>query len=1385
MKRFPGFRVCVRTATMTVTLLVVMLAATVADAANGSLYMPQATDPHGEIWLNGSLGGHLWLADVLHGFCRMDVDPATGAVTISSATNACAHPGQKPSQPTLDPIQNPDGTFYVYSCDWATQSQGCYRMTYSPTTETIQLTELLAPGRFPIDIKPFATALGRADHKLYVSSDLSGNIYRYTVPNDPSVGNQTVEVVGVSNDGKRIRAITFACWDPLRAQRGLPSCAQMAASGDATPDLVIAQTTTVDVILNAETCQSTVAGCPAVPTSVLVTSPMGLYTQPGKPDVIYVTDSPATTSQIIRYTISTNVQDSYSNFGTLPDGTLAQYSFMFSVTVAADGTMYAGDDPSAGATSFNGRIWRIPAGSPPDALGSPGVPAPPPAPPALKTSFEYGTGVTLPNDGVWMGSHLWMADGVAGFCRVDVNPSTGMGALNTSVCSLATKQPGQPAFDSANNLVYLPDATSKSVGVIRLQFDPAGTVCGAPETVCNPVTMAPSQGLDGQRADAAAIDPTTGTVYVGFLARNSTAPAQIARILNPSGPVANQNVEFVANTTRQKPVFGLGFIGGDLWVGDNGGVEWLPNIKTCQPGGCGTVLVLNTAGPRGFAIDGKRYLYLAAPIVPLGGALLPPGSITTVVQRLDTTTGDVFPFSSTATFPDGTTGPYFVVDSLTLDPVGNLFVADDPNSGGLPPGQGRVFEINSGGRLATVAITSKPGNPTNNTRPSFGFSSAQPGVGFQCSLTPSGTADVYAACASPATFGPLADGSYTFKVVATDATGATTSAPAAYTFSVDTVAPVLTITSAPASPTTSTGPMFSFGSTKTVNFQCALTTAATPTYSPCASGPATTGATTYSAQADGVYTFSVIGTDAAGNVSQPATRGLTIDTVAPVISASPPPGLYASALSVSLNASEPATIHYTVDGTTPTAASPVYSTPITIAGNTTLAYFGVDLAGNVSSVVSVQYQIGSLTISSSPASPTNNNRPTFNFTSPVVGATYQCSLTTGAAVFTACTSPISYPAQPDGTYTFTVQGVDPAGASIGVVSTRLVLDTVPPAVPLLTQNPSNPTGSSTALFGFTSEPGATFKCSLVLSTAATNFGTCTSPATYGPLADGTYTFQVSATDLAGNVSQPNVYTFAVAALAPPSTTAPAPALTGLTTALASTSVTRTNSGPITASTTSVPVVLSWTGTACVSAIVNCNVDHYVLQESINGAAFTAVALPSPTATSVRLNLKPSPTNNSVPATTYRFQVQAVDIYGNIGPFNSAAAFTVPDTDNSFNSSFAGSWSGVNLSTAFGGSVQESTVSGATANPSNPQSATSFGVVSTLGPDRGKAQIMVDGMLMATIDLYAPTQTTAQVVWAINGLSPSTTHQVQFVSTGSRNSASTSTRVDYDAILALQ
>src|SRR5690606_19894383 len=74
-------------------------------------------------------------------------------------------------------------------------------------------------------------------------------------------------------------------------------------------------------------------------------------------------------------------------------------------------------------------------------------------------------------------------------------------------------------------------------------------------------------------------------------------------------------------------------------------------------------------------------------------------------------------------------------------------------------------------------------------------------------------------------------------------------------------------------------------------------------------------------------------------------------------SATPKGGTYSSAQSVTLSANEPATIRYTTNGSNPTMSSPTYSTPINIGANTTLKFFGVDTAGNASTVVTETYVI--------------------------------------------------------------------------------------------------------------------------------------------------------------------------------------------------------------------------------------------------------------------------------------------------------------------------------------------------------------------------------------------------------------------------------------------
>jgi FtsP/CotA-like multicopper oxidase with cupredoxin domain len=95
-----------------------------------------------------------------------------------------------------------------------------------------------------------------------------------------------------------------------------------------------------------------------------------------------------------------------------------------------------------------------------------------------------------------------------------------------------------------------------------------------------------------------------------------------------------------------------------------------------------------------------------------------------------------------------------------------------------------------------------------------------------------------------------------------------------------------------------------------------------------------------------------------GNLYAPVTSTITMNSVAPVTTAGPIPGVYSSApVLVTLTADGPATIYYTVDGTTPTISSTVYTTPISVSATTTIRYFAVDTAGNVETVKSGTWTI--------------------------------------------------------------------------------------------------------------------------------------------------------------------------------------------------------------------------------------------------------------------------------------------------------------------------------------------------------------------------------------------------------------------------------------------
>ena len=108
---------------------------------------------------------------------------------------------------------------------------------------------------------------------------------------------------------------------------------------------------------------------------------------------------------------------------------------------------------------------------------------------------------------------------------------------------------------------------------------------------------------------------------------------------------------------------------------------------------------------------------------------------------------------------------------------------------------------------------------------------------------------------------------------------------------------------------------------------------------------------------EGTTTLEFIAVDTAGNISNTVTRTYTIDTIPPTANDNLTSGQYNTSQNISLSRSEVGTIYYTIDGSTPTNKSNIYTDPIPITTNTTLKYLAIDLAGNQSPIYTENYNI--------------------------------------------------------------------------------------------------------------------------------------------------------------------------------------------------------------------------------------------------------------------------------------------------------------------------------------------------------------------------------------------------------------------------------------------
>ena len=456
----------------------------------------------------------------------------------------------------------------------------------------------------------------------------------------------------------------------------------------------------------------------------------------------------------------------------------------------------------------------------------------------------------------------------------------------------------------------------------------------------------------------------------------------------------------------------------------------------------------------------------------------------------------------------------------------HTFFAAATSSAGLTDPVGATYTWLVETTPPTVTITNASSLPTltNQTSINFQFTAQDlSATSYTCSLDGAAAA----ACTSPQGYSGLAQGTHNFSVSATDGAGNVSPGPATFQWTINLTPPTVQFTDVnpSASLTNSTTMTVAFGASESATFTCSQDGAS---YTAC------TSPTTMSGLLDGQHSFDVIATDLAGNVSQPATLLWTVDTVPPVITlgqVTPLPGLTnATVIAANFTASEQVAFACTLDGASQVCVSPFTAT-ISTAGPHELDIVATDQAGNVSQPVTVDWTMD-YTI---PQLAWGTVQPPGQY---INTTTLSATVTSNEAVTLACalndvalpdqtSSPIGLSGLTEGSYTLQATGTDLAGNVGSPISYSFVVMLTPPTVTISETAPAL-SNQTTNVITFSADETTTFTC----NQDGAGFAACTSPAMLSGLANGQHTFQVQATDLAGNQSQIAVVTWTVDTVPP-------------------------------------------------------------------------------------------------------------------------------------------------------------------------------------------------------------------------------------------------------------
>ena len=380
---------------------------------------------------------------------------------------------------------------------------------------------------------------------------------------------------------------------------------------------------------------------------------------------------------------------------------------------------------------------------------------------ATVTGTLVTNNLTRPGGGAFLpggGGHFWVSDGVLGLC--ETVPAT----FSVTKCNGGAKG-GQVVFDSAKNLVYVADTSTKTNQVMRFPYTAATDGLGGATTLQVPNPTAVGGGVGGGRADAIAL--TTGPdgaerLYVSYI-----KSGDVMQVLNPSGKdknglVVTPAVTKVGSTSDGRGANALtvftwtdaaGVKHDDLYVAETGGIG-LSAIKdvdgtggrpSCGGGAasCNATTVINAAGsalfsfPGGLTNDGKAITLGDSPL-NTPARVLTWNPVTNTQAVLST---DISP-AYTSGFDGVTRTQYKNITGMALNPATlDVYVGDDPSFPLATP-------VNAQGHLWKV-----PGNALQPVVTGIAPSTGDVAGGTVVTITGTNLVNTIVGAADPVAFG--------------------------------------------------------------------------------------------------------------------------------------------------------------------------------------------------------------------------------------------------------------------------------------------------------------------------------------------------------------------------------------------------------------------------------------------------------------------------------------------------------------------------------------------------------------------------------------------------------------------------------------------------------